>query len=128
MVSINNDSESKGDRMKITSGGNYLKADLVKKGDIIKILDEGTIETSTKFTYDDGTPKKEFVFTVEHKGIKTKMRMNKASRVALVTAFGDETKGWIGREASCYVMPTPSGDKKMIILEPIFTEADSWDK
>ena len=114
--------------MKIQSSGMYLKADQVKKGDIIKILDEGTIETSTKFTYDDGTPKKEFVFTVEHKGQKVKMRMNKASRVAITSGFGDETKNWVGREASCYIMPTPSGDKKMIILEPVMTEENAWDK
>lgn|SRR3990167_4231073 len=110
--------------MKLTSTSNYLKSDAVKKGDIIKILDEGIVETSEKYTYDDGNPKKSFVFLVEHKGQKVKMRLNKASRVAMIQAFSDETKAWIGREATCFVMPTSDGLKKMIILEPILRDTD----
>ena len=79
---------------------------------------------------EDGSPKKSLVFLVEINGKQGKFRINKASREACLQAFGDETKKWIGREASCFVMPTPDGVHKMVVLDPIFKDGidESWDK
>jgi len=49
-------------QMKVSTGGNYLKPTDEVKGKTIKFLDEGRLEESTKFTYDDGTPKKNLIF------------------------------------------------------------------
>ena len=112
--------------MKVSIGGSYLKADPMLKGKTIKFVNEGEIETSDKYTYEDGTPIKHLVFEVDLGGEKKKLRVNKASKVSMIEAFGEETKDWIGKEARIIVMPTPNGDKKMIVLEPI--NGSAWDE
>ena len=63
--------------MKLSKGGgNWLKADQCKKGEIITFKDEGRIEESDKYKYDDGSPKKSLVFMVEHCGTDKQMRLN----------------------------------------------------
>lgn len=107
--------------MKIRFSGNFLKADQVKKGEIVTILNAGEERTS-KYTYEDGNPKMEYVFEVDYNGDKKSLRMNATSRRAMVEAFGDETIGWIGKQAKLFTMPTPNGDKKMIVLDPVKEE------
>ena len=105
--------------MKLTMTGNYLKPDQAKKGSIITILNEGEYVTSEKYKYDDGTPKVSFELKVKYENKEHKMRVNKASRIALVEVWGDETAFWIGKQAKLMIMPTPKGDQKMIVLDPI---------
>lgn len=119
--------------MKITKGGNYIKAKDAKKGAIIEILDEGKWETSEKFKYEDGTPQKQLIFTVRYEGEEKQFRMNKSSRIAMIEAFGEESKTWIGKQAKIIIMPTPNGNDKMIVLDPILPEGKTsgekaWDE
>lgn len=107
--------------MKVTKGGNYLKGDNVRDGDSIKFLDEGEIQTSDTFKYKDGNPVKSLVFKVEYKGEEKQMKVTMQSKVALIDAWGDETKGWIGKIATIFVFPTPDGTKKTIVLKPLQT-------
>jgi hypothetical protein len=110
--------QTKGDKMKVKFSSQYLKADEVKKGAIITILDPGK-EQESKFTYDNGDPKMEYVFTVEYNGDQKQMRMNTTSRRSMVEAFGDDTISWVGKQAKLFIMPTPKGDKNMIVLDPV---------
>ena len=103
----------------LSKGGNYLKAEDAKKGEIVTFKDEGAWEESSKYKYDDGNPVKSYVMTVTYEGQEKKLKINKASRVALIDAFGNDTKKWIGRQASIFVMPTANGQNKTIILDPI---------
>jgi len=114
--------------MKINLGGEYLKADQAKKGAVIEILSSGEMVKSDKYTYPDGNPKVDFIVDVMYEGAKKKLRMNKASKVAMVEAFGDQTDAWVGKKASLIVMPTPQGDKKMIVLDPIVSKEKADDK
>ena len=112
--------------MKLSKGGSYLKAKDAEKGTTIEILNAGEIETSTEYTYQDGSPKKSYVFSVSYKGEDKKLRLNKASRIAMIEAFGEETEDWIGKKAKLVIMPTPNGDNKMVILDPI-TDTKAYD-
>lgn len=107
--------------MKMTNGNGagFLTAKNAENNTLIKMLDEGVWKDSTKYKYDDGTAQKECIFSVEYKKEKKCLRVNKASRVALMEAWGDESKSWIGKEAWIRIMPTPKGDYKMIVLDPI---------
>ena len=107
--------------MKITFSGSYLKADEAKKGEVITILDSGK-EQLSKFKYEDGNTKTDYLFKVEYMGEEKVLRMNANSRRAMVEAFGDDTENWIGKKAKLFIMPTPNGDKKMIVLDPILEE------
>lgn len=100
-------------------GGQFLKGKDVKKGATVEILDEGRWENSKKFTYEDGTPQKQCIFSVKYEGEEKQLKLNKASRVAMIDAFGDETRNWVGKRAKLIIMPTPSGNDKMIVLDPV---------
>lgn len=118
--------------MKMSKGGNFLKAKDVKRGAIIEILDEGRWEDSQKFTYSDGNPVKQCIFKVRYEGEEKDLKVNKASRVNLIDAFGEESKNWIGKCARIIVMATPNGGDKMIVLDPVLEEkatndAVAWD-
>lgn len=109
--------------MKLQKPGSYIKAEEVEKGTIITFKDEGTIEVSDKYRYQnkdgsEGEFRKSLVFMVSYKGEDKKLRVNTASRTGLVEAWGDETKSWIGKSAIVHVLPTPNGGNKMIVLEP----------
>lgn len=102
-------------------GGNYLKADECKEGDRIKFIDEGRWEENTRYKYEDGNPKVDFLMTVEHDGEKKTMRMNKMNRDKLSELWGSETKEWIGSLARIHLENCLVGGKKckMIELEPM---------
>ena len=105
--------------MRMNTGGGYLKAKDVKNGEVIKFLDEGRWEASDKFKYESGDPVQNCIFKVEYQGDEKQYRINKASRVAMIEAFGDESKDWVGKQATMMVIPTPNGNDKMIVLQPI---------
>lgn len=107
--------------MKVTKGGNFIKGENARDGEIVKFLDEGEIQTSDTFKYKDGNPVKSLVFKVVYKGEEKQMKVTMQSKVALIDAWGDETKLWIGKMATIFVFPTPDGQKKTIVLKPLVT-------
>ncbi len=103
----------------IINDGDYLSAKKAKDGSTIVIQDEGKITDNNKYKYEDGNPRKDFVFTVTYEGAKKLLRMNKASRTALCEAWGNDTAKWIGMPATINIFPTPNGGEKMIVLKPV---------
>lgn len=95
----------------------YLRVSDVKDEDIIAILDPGRWVES-KFTYEDGTPKQNLEFAVNFQGKQLKYNMNKTSQINMSESFGNKTEDWVGKCAKIFVMPTPRGDTKMIVLKP----------
>lgn len=83
--------------MKLNSASSLLKADAFKTGDVIKVLDAGRITFSEVYKYDDGNPKKNYVFKVLHQGKEAEMNFNKFSRDNLIEALGDDTDTWVGQ-------------------------------
>ena len=109
----------------ILESGNYLKTDDAKQGDMITFKDEGAWVENTKYTYDDGKPRQDFVITVSHGGADKKMRLNKANRDAMVATYGKDTAGWIGNSARI------TKDKVMVAgkrMDCIFLEVGPSDK
>lgn len=110
--------------MKVTKGGDYIKTDSAEKGLVVTFLDAGRIDISDKYRYKnadgtDGEFRKSLVFEVLYKGEKKQIRVNTASKIAMIDAFGEETQGWIGKKATIHVLPTPNGQQKMIVLDPV---------
>ncbi len=104
--------------VKVYTGGSFLKALPEVKGKALTIKNEGKYVES-KYAYPDGNPKTDFIFEIVVEGEEKKLRMNKASQVAMIEAFGDESSEWIGQRARIIIMPTPNGENKMIVLDPI---------
>ena len=96
--------------------GTYLKTAEVNTGESITFRNEGEWVENTKYTYDDGTPKQDFVIGVTYKGEDKKMRLNKMSRDAMVAGYGDETANWIGKVAMIAKEKMLVAGKKMDVL------------
>ena len=103
----------------LDQSGNYLKVEDVKDGELVTFKDGGTWTESSKYNYDDGNPKQDFVMTVEHNGAEYKLRVGKFSRDELVPAYGNDTEHWIGKQAMITIETYRSLNKKGIILTPI---------
>ena len=80
-------------------GGDYLKTAEVNDRDTIVFKNEGAWVESPKFTYDDGTPKQDFVIKVEWHEMDKSMRLNKTNRDILIEAYGNNTASWVGMSA-----------------------------
>ena len=98
--------------------GDFLKADMVKNGDIIEFYDEGEETESKSFSNEDGTPKIQFNIKIKMPdgSIKT-ATMNLTSRRLIAAEYSDESKEWIGKKAVLNLVMTNQG-KKSIIFEP----------
>ena len=107
--------------MKISSAKNWLKSEDVKQGDIITFLSEGEWVASAKYTYADGTPRKDFLLKVKHGEVDKDMRLNATNKKILIKAFGDETKEWIGKTAKLAIADIMVSGKlmKTIIISPV---------
>lgn len=118
--------------MDMTPKTGYLSTKTVEKGEIIEFLDEGVRKPNEKYTYQDGSPKIDNIFKVKYKGEVKELRLNNVSNVNIGDAFGYESKKWIGRKAKIMLLPTPKGDNKMIVLDPILEEEKTaeiaWDE
>ena len=101
----------------------YLKPSTVKSGDTLKIIDEGAWQES-KYKYDDGTAKNDFVITVETNGEQASFRCNKTNRDTLVQAWGSETCDWLGNTAVIAVENILVGGEKR---ETIMLTPEAWD-
>lgn len=95
---------------------NYLKVADVQGGETITFLTEGEWVKSAKFTYDDGTPKQDFVIKIQILDVEKSMRLNKTNREILVAAYGKETSEWIGRNAKVTKEKVMIGGKKMDMI------------
>lgn len=96
-------------------GGNYLKADDCKNGDVATFLDDGVFDEIKK---EDGSSKKVLNFQVEING-KTKIwTPNKSNFEALQKAF---PKSWIGKSFTIELVKTKAFGKvqNSIIAVPI---------
>lgn len=100
---------------------NWLKAQDIKDGDILKILDKGDFVTSAKFTKANGEPKKDFVCKVEYNGNKYDLTINKSRRDDLISAFGKDSEGWVNKTCKVKQEDCKVGSKmlKTIKLFPI---------
>tara|TARA_R110000868_G_scaffold111883_1_gene301749 strand:+ start:1976 stop:2326 length:351 start_codon:yes stop_codon:yes gene_type:complete len=107
--------------MKLVTAKNYLKSENVKQGDIITFLDEGALVASAKYTYEDGTPRKDFILKVKHNDQECDMRLNATNKKVLIKAFGDETATWIGKTARLVTADIMVNGKimKTIVMNPI---------
>ena len=82
----------------LNQGGNYIKTADAKDGEIITFKDEGAWQES-KYTYDDGNPKNDFVIKVMYNNEEKSIRLNKKNRTTVSEAYGDDTSKWIGKTA-----------------------------
>lgn len=80
-------------------GGNYLKAGDLQGGETIEFLNEGEWISNTKFKHPDGNPKTDLVFLVRLGSEERDFRCNKTNRENLKSAWGRDTKLWIGKKA-----------------------------
>jgi hypothetical protein len=81
----------------ITAGASYLNPEDVTDGDIAVILDEGVERESSRYKKEDGTPKKELVFQIEHKDEKKSYTMNFTSQCDCAPVWGNDTAKWKGK-------------------------------
>lgn len=105
--------------MKLAQKRTWLKSENVKSGDTIIILNEGEIVNNPKFTYNDGTPKKDFILKVTHNGLEADFTINAGNKKILIAAFGDETKDWISKTCKIDIANVMIGGvlKKSIIVQ-----------
>ena len=96
---------------------NFIKVDEVKTGDQLEILNEGEWFTSKKFTYDDGTPKRQFIIKVGCDGVERDMTLNSTNRQNLICAWGKDTALWIGKMATVEIVKMAvAGQLKNVII------------
>lgn len=107
--------------VKLTTAKNWLKSENVKSGDLITFLDEGQIVPSAKYTYEDGTPRKDFILKVKHNDVDCDLRLNATNKKILIKAFGEETADWVGKTAKLTTADIMVSGKlmKTIIMQPV---------
>lgn len=88
--------------------GDYLSATDVEDGDKIKFLDEGT-----SHTFDN---REAITFKVSLNGVEKKYTPNKTTLRNLATAWGAETKDWVGKSATCEKIKSNIKGKLMTVL------------
>lgn len=94
----------------------YVKTAEVASGEVVKFLNEGEWVESRKFTYEDGSPRNDFVIKVEISGIEKDMRLNKTNRDTLVKAYGKDTAEWVGKTATIQKVKASVAGKLMDML------------
>lgn len=108
--------KTKGETNMKLETGSYLKTAEVNNGDSVTFRNEGEWVENTKYTWEDGTPKQDFVIKVTYKGAEKKMRLNKMSRDEMVLAYGDDTAAWVGKSAIITKERMLVAGKKMDVL------------
>ena len=93
----------------------FLKAGInVKKGDIIKLVDEGFQKEMKGF---DGKMKNVWEFTVElPNGENKAYTMNVSTQKVLIEQYGEDTKNWIGKPLEVSIERKPINGKIVNIL------------
>ena len=100
---------------------NYLKTAEVNGGEVVTFLDEGVWKVSKLYKYDDGEPRRDFYIKIEILEVEKHLKLNVTNREILKEAFGKDTTGWIGKEATLSKEKIMVGGKKMdtIVVTPI---------
>ena len=103
------------------NSAHFISAKTMQGGEIITIKNEGGWVVNQKFTYPDGTPRNDFQMAVDVAGEERILNVNKTNRDALSKAWGEETKDWIGKQATIRLIDCMVSGKmiKTIILEPM---------
>ena len=105
--------------MEIKQPSNWLRARDVKDGDRITFVDEGELVENKMYPMDKlGNINMQFNIGVNYQGENKKLTVNFGSQKFLISAFGADTKGWVGKEASITIIPTTTG-KLSILLKPV---------
>lgn len=96
----------------------YLKAEHVKDGDIINFIDAGII-VDKEFKKEGKSEIKPILeITVQVNG-ETKTYSPNGTTVGLFNkAWGQDTEGWVGKQARITLIPAPNG-RDMIVAKPI---------
>ncbi len=87
--------------------GTQYEADL-KDGDIVKILDSGTVEIGT---YGDQKN-----FKIKTRNGEKKLALNQQTINVLVAEFTDESENWIGKDVKVILKKDVIAGKKVIIV------------
>ena len=103
---------------KISIQGNYAKkGEDIKDGDIITILDGGTV-VQGQF----GEQKTFLVKVVS--GEDMLLSLNQTSENNLIDVFGDESENWVNKQVKAFVMPQMVKGKRSLVL---YLADPSWD-
>jgi len=110
--------------MILTGKRNFLRVSDIQGGEIITFLNEGEWIENKKYTYPDGTPRKDFVIKVNISEAEKDMRLNATNRSNLISTFGNDTADWVGKSASLEKTKVMVGGKIIdtIIVKPIKEE------
>ncbi len=101
----------------LSEGGNFLKADDVKDGDLITFKAEGKwVESQWK--YADGNAKKQYIMPIDYKGAEYNISIGSYSKEELIPAYGNDTAKWVGKNAKIKIEYYRSLKKSGIILQP----------
>lgn len=105
----------------------WIKAENVKNGDILTIVSDVEIVTSGKYTYKDGTPKKDIVCKVKVNDVEYDMTVNATKKKMLIKNIGKDSSLWVGKSFKCEVVKVMVGDdfKDSILLSPITSNQNS---
>lgn len=79
----------------------------IKHGDVVKILDAGTVEV--------GQFGEQNNFRIKTRNGDKKLAFNQGTVNVLVTEFGDETENWIGKDVNVLLVKKLIAGKKSII-------------
>lgn len=75
----------------------------IKHKDIVTLVNEGVWEQSIKFKKDDGTPSNQFNISIKlSNGEERGTVLNWTNVKLLVTAFGDESSKWVGKQVRAW--------------------------
>lgn len=111
---------------KISVGGAYAKkapyeyegkkyeAD-IKNGDIVKILDEGTIAT--------GQFGDQHVFKIETRNGEKNQTFNQTTINALIESFGEDSESWIGKDVNILTKKDVVAGRK---VEIVYLVTEDW--
>jgi len=98
--------------------GNFLKAENMKGGEIIEILDDGSVE---EINTPEGKTKTVLNFQVKLGDHEMTFTPNRANGMAFIDAWGENTEQWIGKRFKVVLVDTLVFGKKRksIVAEPI---------
>lgn len=97
----------------VSHGTPFLNWQDLKKGDVLKVTNEGEIVESS-FKKDDGTTRMELRIQVEHNGAAKTYTVNGASKRNIVPFLGNDTAGWVGKTLGVRVKMLPTGKGSII--------------
>lgn len=105
------------DYSKVTRTGAWVKAAELKEGQACKIVDECT-PIESQFLDDKGNKKTQDVCKVRFEGVADAMNvnLNRATIKGLVSAFGADSKQWIGHKLTVHTEKVAVAGKRVTAL------------